>query len=202
MNSENYTARKASLSRKSSETEISLQLNLDGTGQHVISSGVGFLNHLFQLIAFWGKLDLKMECSGDLEVDAHHTVEDCGLLFGKALLEAMGNKLGIRRIGYGRAPMDEALAEVTIDLSGRTWLVWLDNDILPPIIAKEEKDVWREFFKAISSGAACNLHVDFRYGKNGHHLLESAAKGFGLALRYACTIDDNRITSTKGILDL
>lgn len=193
--------RTASIQRQSNETSTSASLNLDGTGTGHISTGLGMLDHLLELTAFWGNFDLDLQCSGDLGVDAHHTVEDCGLVFGNAIFDALGNKNGIARTGFARVPMDEALADITLDFSGRPWLVWRGDDLLPPVIAREEKDVWREFFKAIASSARCNLHVDFLYGKNGHHLLESAAKGFGLAMKQAIMIVGNRVTSTKGVLD-
>lgn len=192
----------AALSRKTRETDIFAKLVISGSGNCSISSGIGFLNHLLELFAFWAKFDLELKCVGDVEVDAHHTVEDCGLMLGKILLVALGERQGIRRAAWARVPMDEALADVAVDLSGRSCLVWRDADILPSVIAREEKDVWREFFRALSSGCACNLHIDFRYGKNGHHLLESAAKGCGLAFGEACSIVDDRVTSTKGMLDL
>lgn len=192
----------ASLSRKTRETDIYAHLKIAGSGQCSISSGIGFLNHLLELFAFWAKFDLDLKCAGDVEVDAHHTVEDCGFMLGKTLLAALGEGHGIKRAAWARVPMDEALAEVAVDLSGRSCLVWRDADVLPPVIAREEKDVWREFFRAFSSGCSCNLHIEFRYGMNGHHLLESAAKGCGLALGEACAVVDDRVTSTKGMLDL
>lgn len=193
--------RKTSLQRRSNETNIDVRLNLDGNGEARISTGFGMLDHMLELMAFWGNLDLEIKCKGDIHIDAHHTVEDCGLVFGCCILEALGNKRGIARSAFARVPMDEALAEVTIDLSGRPWLVWRGDELLPPLIAREEKDVWREFYKAIASSARCNLHIDFLYGKNGHHLLESAAKGFGQALKKAVSIEDGKIKSTKGVLD-
>ena len=193
--------RQAQQSRTSKETDISLKLVLDGSGTTNISTGVGMLDHLLTLTAFWANMDLDLTCKGDVHIDAHHSVEDVGLVLGHALLEALGDRKGIARVGYGRVPMDEALAEVTLDISGRPWLVWRGGELLPPVIAGEESDLWREFFKAIATSAHMNLHVDFRYGKNGHHLLESAAKGLGLALAQAITISGTNIRSTKGGLD-
>ncbi|MCX4309495.1 MAG: imidazoleglycerol-phosphate dehydratase HisB [Desulfovibrio sp.] len=193
--------RKTSLQRHSNETQIDVRLNLDGNGEARVITGFGMLDHMLELMAFWGNLDLEIQCNGDIHIDAHHTVEDCGLVFGSCILEALGDKRGIARSAFARVPMDEALAEVTVDLSGRPWLAWRGDELLPPVIAHEEKDVWREFYKAIASSARCNLHIDFLYGKNGHHLLESAAKGFGLALKKAVAIEDGKIKSTKGVLD-
>lgn len=187
--------------RKSAETDIRLTLNIDGLGKTDVKTGFGMLDHMLTLTAFWAGMDLYLVCEGDMEVDAHHTTEDVGLLFGKALLEALGDKAGIARVGYGRVPMDEALAEVTVDLSGRPWLEWRGGELLPPVLAGEEKDLWREFYKAVASSARCNAHVEFRYGQNGHHLLESAAKGLGLALAQAVRRNGTTIRSTKGGLD-
>jgi len=187
--------------RKSAETDIRLELTLDGQGKTDVKTGFGLLDHMLTLTAFWAGMDLRLVCEGDMEVDAHHTTEDVGLMLGKALLDALGDRAGIARVGYGRVPMDEALAEVTVDLSGRPWLEWRGGDLLPPVLAGEEKDLWREFYKAFASAARCNLHVEFRYGRNGHHLLESAAKGLGLALAQAVRRNGTTIRSTKGGLD-
>lgn len=187
--------------RTSAETDIRLELTLDGQGKTDIRTGFGLLDHMLTLTAFWAGMDLTLVCEGDMEVDAHHTAEDVGLLLGKSLLDALGDRAGIARVGYGRVPMDEALTEVTVDLSGRPWLEWRGDDLLPPVLAGEEKDLWREYYKALASGARCNLHVEMRYGKNGHHLLESVAKGLGLALAQAVRRHGTTIRSTKGGLD-
>ena len=197
----NTAPRTSTQERKSAETDIRLELNLDGQGITDVKTGFGLLDHMLTLTAFWAGMDLRLVCEGDMEVDAHHTTEDVGLLFGKALLEALGDRAGIARVGYGRVPMEEALAEATVDLSGRPWLEWRGGELLPPVLAGEEKDLWREYYKAIASSARCNLHVEFRYGQNGHHLLESAAKGLGLALAQAVRRNGTTIRSTKGGLD-
>ena len=197
----NTAPRTSTQERKSAETDIRLELNLDGQGITDVKTGFGLLDHMLTLTAFWAGMDLRLVCEGDMEVDAHHTTEDVGLLFGKALLEALGDRAGIARVGYGRVPMDEALAEATVDLAGRPWLEWRGGELLPPVLAGEEKDLWREYYKAIASSARCNLHVEFRYGQNGHHLLESAAKGLGLALAQAVRRNGTTIRSTKGGLD-
>lgn len=193
--------RSATRERTSTETDIRVHLTLDGQGKTGIRTGFGLLDHMLTLTAFWGGMDLQLVCEGDMNVDAHHTAEDVGLTLGHALADALGDKAGIARVGHARVPMDEALAEVTLDLSGRPWLVWRGDDLLPPVLAGEEKDLWREFYKALTSGARCNLHVDFLYGKNGHHLLESAAKGLGLALAQAMRRHGTTVRSTKGGLD-
>ena len=197
----NTAPRSSTQERKSAETDIRIELNLDGQGITDVKTGFGLLDHMLTLTAFWAGMDLRLVCEGDMEVDAHHTTEDVGLLLGKALLEALGDRAGIARVGYGRVPMDEALAEATVDLSGRSWLEWRGGELLPPVLAGEEKDLWREYYKAIASSARCNLHVEFRYGQNGHHLLESAAKGLGLALAQAVRRNGTTIRSTKGGLD-
>lgn len=192
--------RRVQLIRETSETKISLELNLDGSGAVKIKTGVGLLDHFLILTAFWAKFDLQVQAVGDLYIDSHHTIEDVGLALGQAIHEALADRRGIRRVGYGRVPMDEALSEVTIDLSGRPWLVWLGDDLLPPLLGGDEKDVWREFYKSLAQGARMNLHIAMLYGKNGHHLLESVAKGLGLALAEGVRVEDEQIRSTKGIL--
>ena len=195
------TLRRATVSRSTGETSVKVELTLDGTGQTLVSTGFGMLDHMMTLMAFWARFDLRLTCSGDMHVDAHHTTEDVALCLGRALREALADRKGIARVGWARVPMDEALADVTVDLSGRPWLEFRGDDLLPPVMAGEEKDVWREFYKALASAAQCNLHISFQYGKNGHHLLESAAKGLGLALAQAVRRSDDRMPSTKGSLD-
>ncbi|MCL1916546.1 MAG: imidazoleglycerol-phosphate dehydratase HisB [Desulfovibrionaceae bacterium] len=194
-------ARTAKLERLTKETSIHLELNLDGQGVTETHTGFGLADHLLELIAFWAGFDLKLNCDGDLRVDAHHSVEDAGLCLGQAILEALGDRQGIVRSASARVPMDESLAEISLDLSGRPFLVCRGAELLPPVIAGEENDLWREFFRALATGAHMNLHLDFRYGQNGHHLLESAAKGLGLALREAVRRERSGVTSTKGSLD-
>lgn len=193
--------RRATLERATAETRTSLTLTLDGTGATTISTGVGLFDHMLTLTCFWAGFDLTLTCTGDTHVDAHHTMEDVGLCLGQALREAVGDRAGMARVGQGLVPMDEALAEVLVDISGRPWLVWNGAELLPPVIAGEERDVWREYYKAFASAARLNLHVNLRYGSNGHHLLESAAKGLGLALAQAVALRGGVIRSTKGGLD-
>lgn len=193
--------RAARVERRTKETSIRLSLNLDGTGDIAVSTGFGLLDHMLTLTAFWAGFDLDIACEGDLHIDAHHSAEDVGLVFGQALLEALGDRKGIARAGWARVPMDEALADVTVDLSGRPWLEWRGDELLPPVIAGEERDLWREYAKAVASAARANVHVSFQYGKNGHHLLESAAKGLGLALAQAIRRTGAGVPSTKGSLD-
>lgn len=195
-------ARRALISRKTAETDIELSLALDGSGQVKVDTGFGLADHLITLLAFWAGFDLQLSCKGDLHIDAHHSLEDAGLCLGQALHQALGQRLGIARTGHARVPMDEALADVCLDLSGRAYLVFRGRELLPPLLAGEESDLWREFFKSLAAGAKMNLHISLEYGLNGHHLLESACKGLGLALQQAVALKGDAILSTKGSLDL
>lgn len=194
------SARMARYERATKETAIEVELNLDGAGVTDIATGMGFADHMLTLLAFWAGMDLSVSCKGDLEVDAHHSLEDVGLCLGQAVADALGDKRGIARVGNARVPMDEALTQVDLDISGRPYLVYEDGPV-PAMVAGEEKDVWREFFKSVAQRAGMNLHVNFLYGRNGHHLLESAFKGFGLALRQAAGRGRVGVLSTKGSLD-
>lgn len=194
--------RTATIDRHTTETRIHCQLCLDGTGSVQVRTGVGLLDHFLSLLAFWARFDVQLTCEGDTHIDAHHSVEDVALCLGQCLREAAGDRRGIARVGNARVPMDEALADVCVDLSGRPWLEWRGAELLPPVMAGEESDVWREFYKAFSSAALCNVHINLVYGKNGHHLLESVAKGLGLALAQALTQNGERLPSTKGSLDI
>jgi len=193
--------RRANIQRETKETSIELMLCLDGTGDVSIETGFGMADHMFTLMSFWAGFDCRLVCRGDLHVDAHHTVEDVALCFGQALDRALGDRKGIARTGTGRVPMDEVLVDVCIDLSGRSFLVFRGQELLPPVIAGEESDLWRECFRSLAGGAKMNLHLTLEYGTNGHHLLESAFKGLGLALRAAVTQSRDTILSTKGSLD-
>jgi imidazoleglycerol-phosphate dehydratase len=191
--------RTASVRRATRETDISLDLALDGEGRTNIQTGIGLADHMLTLMAFWAGFDLDLACRGDTHIDAHHSLEDIGLCLGQGLAEALGDKTAIARVGWARVPMDEALADVAVDLSGRPYLVY-DDALLPAVIAGEEKDVWREFFKSFAFKGQFNLHIHFPYGQNGHHLLESACKGVGLALRAAVARTRSGVPSTKGSL--
>jgi imidazoleglycerol-phosphate dehydratase len=193
-------ARTASLSRTTRETDIRVDLALEGAGRTDIATGMGFADHMLTLMAFWAGFDLQLSCKGDLHIDAHHSLEDVGLSLGQALAEALGDKTGISRVADAKVPMDEALAEVVVDLSGRPYLVYSD-ELLPAVIAGEEKDLWREFFKSFAQRAGMNLHIRFAYGQNGHHLLEAAFKALGLALRQAVQVTRSGVSSTKGSID-
>ncbi|WP_281761445.1 imidazoleglycerol-phosphate dehydratase HisB [Pseudodesulfovibrio nedwellii] len=192
--------RQATVARTTKETDITLTLTLDGEGTVNVDTGIGFADHMLTLCAFWAKFDLDLTCKGDLEIDSHHSLEDIGLCLGQAFAEALGDKKGINRVASAKVPMDEALAEVVIDLSGRPYIVY-DDALLPDIIAGDEKDVWREFLKSFAFKAGMNLHVKYEYGQNGHHLLEAAFKAMGIALAQGVAVGRTGISSTKGSLD-
>jgi imidazoleglycerol-phosphate dehydratase len=154
-------ARSATLARTSNETNISLDLNLDGTGVTDIATGIGLLDHLLTLTAFWAGFDLRLRCEGDTHIDGHHSAEDIGLVLGQALLAALGDKAGIERVGFARDPMDDSLADVCLDISGRAWLEWRGEELLPPVLGGEERDLWREHYKALASAARVNLHISY-----------------------------------------
>ncbi|ADU63457.1 MAG: imidazoleglycerol-phosphate dehydratase HisB [Pseudodesulfovibrio sp.] len=192
--------RTATVKRATKETDISLTLTLEGEGRVEVDTGIGFADHMLTLAAFWAGFDLDLTCKGDLEIDSHHSLEDIGLCLGQALSEALGDKRGIVRVASAKVPMDEALAEVVVDLSGRPYIVY-DDALLPDIIAGDEKDIWREFLKSFAYKAGMNLHVRYEYGQNGHHLLEAAFKAMGIALAQAVRIGRAGVSSTKGSLD-
>jgi imidazoleglycerol-phosphate dehydratase len=190
----------AQLERTTKETSIRVGLNMPGQGQIQVDTGMGYANHMVTLMAFWAGMDLELACQGDLEVDAHHSLEDIGLCLGQALQEAVGDKAGLARVGWARVPMDEALVDAVVDLSGRPYLVYSDQ-VVPAVLFGQEKDVWREFFKSFAFRAGMNMHINFAYGCNGHHLLEAAFKGVGLCLRQALRNEHATVFSTKGSLD-
>lgn len=201
MTDQKLEPRRATLARSTTETSVNLELTLDGKQEIAIETGYGMLDHMLTLLAFWAGFDLGLQCKGDLHVDAHHSVEDVALCLGQAIDSALGDRKGIARTGSARVPMDEAMADVSIDLSGRTYLVFRGQELLPPVMAGEESDLWREFFKSLAAGCRMNLHISLLYGTNGHHLLESACKGLGLAFRSAVARNRSAILSTKGSLD-
>lgn len=194
--------RVAEIERETKETRIAVALTLEGARQVAVDTGMGFADHMLTLLAFWAGFDLRLTCKGDLEVDAHHSLEDIGICLGQALNKALGDKGSIARVGWARVPMDDALCDVCLDISGRPYLVY-DDSILPQLIAGEERDVWREFFKSLAFNAKLNLHMRFLYGQNGHHLLESACKGLGLTLAQAVApaAVQGGVLSTKGSLE-
>ena len=193
--------RSASKSRKTNETEISVDLNLDGSGNHEISTGIPFFDHMLAQIARHGHMDLKIAAKGDLEIDGHHTVEDVGWVLGQALLEALGDRRGIVRFGHAYVPLDEALSRVVIDLSGRPYLVF-KADFRVARIGDLQAELIEEFLKAFVQEGRFNLHVENLYGRNQHHIAETIFKATGRALYTATRIGaaKTEIPSTKGVL--
>jgi len=218
-------ARQASLKRETKETRIALKLNLDGSGQSRIKTGIPFFDHMLTLFAKHATMDLQLTCKGDLEVDAHHTVEDCGIALGQAFVQALGDKRGLRRYGTGfhpqnpftgeaYVPMDECLARCVIDFSGRSYLVWKGlNTFAQKQITDAEKSqdvssafrfgLAREFFQGFANEARCNLHLELLYGDEPHHIVEALFKAFARASDAACQRDPRiagQLPSTKGKL--
>jgi imidazoleglycerol-phosphate dehydratase len=193
--------RSAEISRATKETELSVRVALDGTGAGERHTGIGFFDHMLDLLARHGRIDLEVAATGDLETGSHHTVEDTGLSFGQALDRALGDRSGIARYGHAIVPMDEARATCAIDISGRPLLVW-SADLPPGSIAGFEHELAEEFFRAVSSAAKLTLHVSVDTGTNAHHMIEAAYKAFARALRAATAIDpgETGVPSTKGTL--
>ncbi len=191
----------SALSRKTKETDISVSLNIDGAGKAQINTGVGFFDHMLEGFSKHGFFDLKLQCEGDLEVDCHHTIEDCGIVLGNAIKEAVGDKKGIKRFGSCILPMDETLVLCAIDLSGRPYLVF-DGEFTADRVGYMDTEMVKEFFYAISYSAGMNLHIKVLNPGNNHHMIEAMFKAFARALDEATTYDP-RITdilSTKGSL--
>jgi imidazoleglycerol-phosphate dehydratase len=192
-------ARTAKIERKTQETDISLELNLDGTGRFTIDSGIGFLDHMLTHIAKHGHIDLKIKAKGDLHVDPHHTVEDIAICMGLAICEAIGDKKGIARYGSASVPMEDALANVAMDLSGRPYCVY--NVKYPSEkIGDFDVECLEEFLRSLANHAKLNLHVNVPYGINSHHMAEAICKAIGRSLAAALAITGTEIPSTKGIL--
>lgn len=217
--------RQARIKRETTETQISLTLNVDGTGKSSISTGVGFFDHMLTLMAKHGTLDLELKCKGDLHVDAHHTVEDCGLALGQAFVQALGDKKGIKRYGTGfdprnpftgeaYVPMDETLARCVVDFGGRPHFIWRGlEDFSFKAVSKQERKqdmssafrfgLAKEFFQGFANEGRANLHLELLYGEEPHHVVEALFKSFGRAIDAACQRDPriaNKLPSTKGKL--
>ncbi len=194
--------RTATVTRNTSETQITVSINLDGTGQARFDTGVPFLEHMLDQIARHGLIDLDIVCKGDLHIDDHHTVEDIGITLGQALKQALGDKMGIRRYGHAYVPLDEALSRVVLDLSGRPGLEY-NIEFTRALIGKFDVDLFSEFFHGLVNHAMMTLHIDNLRGKNAHHQAETVFKAFGRALRMAVEHDErmaNKMPSTKGTL--
>jgi imidazoleglycerol-phosphate dehydratase len=193
--------RTANIKRETKETQIELRLDLDGSGRADLSTGVGFFDHMLTHLARHGMFDLTVKAQGDLHIDAHHTVEDVGICFGKALVQALGEKSGIRRYGHAIVPMDETLVTSAVDLSGRPFLVWKAN-IPNETLGTFHSLLAREFWQAVASAGLLNLHVVLLYGENTHHMIETIFKATAQALRDAVEADPrgSGVPSTKGSL--
>ena len=194
--------RQAQAVRNTLETQISVKLDLDGTGKSALATGIGFFDHMLDQVARHGMLDLEVSAKGDLHIDAHHTVEDVGITFGQAFCQALGEKKGVRRYGHAYVPLDEALSRVVIDLSGRPGLEF-NVDFVRPLIGDFDVDLIREFFQGFVNHALITVHVDNLKGRNAHHQAETAFKAFGRALRMAVEPDPRMqgiLPSTKGRL--
>lgn len=195
------TARSTTIQRQTAETDVTVEINLDGTGRHRIATGIPFFDHMLTHVAVHGLLDLEVQASGDLEVDAHHTVEDVGIVLGLALREALGDKTGIRRYASVALPMDEALALVAVDCSGRGFLAF--NAAFPVSkIGDFDVELVEEFLRALAVNAGITLHVRLLAGNNAHHMAEAIFKGLGRALGDAVVLNPRRagVPSTKGVL--
>ena len=193
--------RQISVERNTKETRIKMELNLDGSGVHEIRTGIGFFDHMLAQICYHGRLDMKLEACGDLEVDSHHTVEDVGLVLGEALRKTLGDRRGIRRYGESAIPMDEALATVVVDLGGRPYLVFR-AELGKGKLGGFDLEMVREFFQAVSVQAGMNIHIRLLEGDNLHHSVEAIFKAFGRALSAAAGMEGKNtdIPSTKGVL--
>lgn len=194
--------RKATVTRKTTETEVEASVDLDGTGSHDVATGIGFLDHMLEQLSRHSLIDLRVRAAGDLHIDFHHTTEDTGIAVGQAVREALGERRGISRFASVAIPMDETLTRVAVDVSGRPYLVW--KVALPrPKLGDMDTELFREWFHAFAQGAGVTLHVETLHGENSHHIVESCFKGLARALRRAVEIDPRApgaVPSTKGTL--
>jgi imidazoleglycerol-phosphate dehydratase len=194
--------RKAKSERRTKETNIKIELSLDGKGEYTIDTSIPFLDHMMSLMCKHGLLDMKLKAKGDTDIDYHHTVEDIGIVFGKTLKQALGDLKGISRYGHASVPMDESLASVSLDISGRPYLVYKVNFPKKSKLKNFEPDLIEDFFQAFVSNAGITLHVGVPYGRNTHHIIEAVFKALGRALRQSISVDPRvkGIPSTKGKL--
>lgn len=191
--------RKGKVDRKTSETEIALELDIDGNGDTDIDTGIGFLDHMLNLMFFHGKMDLNLSCSGDIYIDDHHTVEDIGIALGQAFKQAIGDRIGIRRYGSFTIPMDEALATVNLDISNRPFLV-CNMELKRDNLGSMSTENFKEFFRAFAFNAGITLHINIPYGENDHHKIEAVFKALGRAVRDGSEVIGDQIPSSKGML--
>ncbi|WP_448502453.1 imidazoleglycerol-phosphate dehydratase HisB [Sphingomonas sp.] len=194
--------RTASIERNTAETRISVRVDLDGTGQYAIETGIGFFDHMLEQLSRHSLIDIVLKCKGDLHIDQHHTVEDSALALGQAIAQALGDKRGIRRYADALSPMDETLTRVALDISGRPWLVW-KTQFSQTRLGEMDTELFQHWFHSFAQTAGLTLHVETLYGDNNHHIAEAAFKGLARALREAIEIDPRKadaIPSTKGVL--
>lgn len=194
--------RSATIERNTKETQIRVTVNLDGTGEYNVSTGIGFLDHMLEQLSRHSLMDLTVEAKGDLHIDYHHTTEDCGIAIGQAVAEALGDKRGIMRYADALSPMDETLTRVAIDISGRPYFVW-NVEFSKPKLGDMDTELFREWFQAFAMNSGATLHIENLYGINNHHIVESCYKGVARVLRKAIEIDPRKsdaIPSTKGQL--
>ena len=194
--------RTATIDRKTTETQISLTLTIDGQGQYSVSTGIRFFDHMLELFTRHGAFDLTLKCTGDLDVDQHHTVEDVGIALGEAFANGLGDKKGIMRAGYFVMTMDETLAVAAVDLSGRTAYA-VDDQVNVPMVGDFQSELLTDFFEGFARGAKANVHVKTMYGRSNHHKIEAIFKAFARAMRGACCRDERMremLPSTKGLL--
>jgi len=194
--------RTAKVNRKTKETDIYCEINIDGSGQNEISTGIGFFDHMLEIFSHHSLIDLKLKAEGDIHVDFHHTVEDAAYVLAEAIDKAIGEKRGINRYGFFYIPMDESLSRTVIDFSGRPEFVWKVSLGLKKI-GEMDTELFHEFFKAFCNESKCNLHIENFYGDNNHHIIESCFKSFARSIRQALTVDErikNIIPSSKGTL--
>ena len=195
-------SRTAIVERKTKETEVFVSLDLDGTGEYDVDTGIGFLDHMLEQLSRHSLIDLKVRAEGDLHIDFHHTTEDSGIVIGEAVLQALGDLKGITRYGNAIIPMDETCTRVTLDVSKRPYLIWKVN-FTKPKLGDMDTELFKEWFQAFAQAAGITLHIENMYGENNHHIVESCFKGLARALRQAIEIDPRKadaIPSTKGVL--
>jgi len=192
----------ARIARKTHETDIAVAVNLDGSGVYDVATGIGFLDHMIEQFSRHSLIDITCHIKGDLHVDQHHTTEDSAIAIGQCIVEALGDKAGIGRYGLAYSPMDEVLARVALDISGRPWLVW-KAVFTQPRLGEMDTELFQHWFHSISQAAGITLHVEVLYGQNNHHIIEGIFKGFARAMRSAVELDPRKggaIPSTKGLL--
>jgi len=196
------SGRTASVTRNTTETRISVSLDLDGTGKYSVSTGIGFLDHMLEQLSRHSLIDLTVKAEGDLHIDFHHTTEDTGIAIGEAFSKALGDRKGINRYGHMYIPMDETLTRVALDLSNRPYLIW-KVDFTRDKLGEMDTELFKEWFQAFAQAAGCTLHVETLYGTNNHHIVETCFKGLARALKIAIAADPRQadaVPSTKGVL--